>query len=79
MHTRKRYLRLLILLIVLLAVTSAGQVQSAICFPPQGTCYSYCVRPATGTPYCMGVSFDYFCAPISGGCYSTAYCDYCAY
>jgi hypothetical protein len=79
MKTRKRYLRLFILLVVLLSATSAARVQSQSlqCNPPWGFCYNYCVRPGSGSPYCMNVSFAYFCAPISGGCYSTANCDSC--
>lgn len=80
MRSKKRYFRLLLLLVVLLSATSARQVEGYLCFPPDGTCYTYCVRPAPPqTPYCMDVSFDYFCALIPGGCYSTAYCDTCAY
>ena len=79
MHTTKRYVRLLVLLVVLLSATSAGRVQSQDlrCNPPYGFCYSYCVRPEYNPPYCMMVSFAYFCAPISGGCYATANCDQC--
>jgi hypothetical protein len=74
----KRHFRLLILLAVLLSATSAARVsQSLQCNPPWGFCYSYCVRPEYIAPWCMIVSFAYFCAPISGGCYSTAYCDQC--
>jgi hypothetical protein len=76
--TRKRYLRLLILMAVLLSATSAARVQSQDlrCNPPYGFCYNYCVRTSIGY-YCMNVSFAYFCAPISGGCYGTANCDQC--
>ena len=78
MRSRKRYLRLFVLLVVLLSATSAARVSRSLqCNPPWGFCYTYCVRPGTGSPYCMDVSFAYFCAPISGGCYSTAYCDQC--
>lgn len=77
MHSKKRYFRLVILLVVLLSTTSAARVQSQMCNPPWGFCYSYCVRPEYIAPYCMIVSFAYFCAPISGGCYATANCDQC--
>lgn len=74
---KKRYLRLFVLLIVLLAATSASPAGAYICNPPPGFCYSYCVRPYPGNPFCMDVGYGSFCAYISGGCYGTNYCDDC--
>jgi hypothetical protein len=77
----RRLVRALVLSAILLSVSSTGRVQSQSlqCNPPWGFCYNYCVREYSGLTYCMDVSFDYFCAPISGGCYSTANCDSCGY
>ena len=66
------------LMAVLLSGTSTRSAQGQ-CNPPYGFCYSYCVREYSGYCHCIDVGSDYFCAYISGGCYSTAYCDYCAY
>jgi len=79
MRAAKQAMYALALMVVLLSGTSTRPAQGQMCNPPYGFCYSYCVRDPSGFCHCIDVSFDYFCAYISGGCYSTAYCDDCAY
>jgi hypothetical protein len=75
MRSKKRFLYALILMVVMLSATSARPTKGYLCFPPPGSCYSYC---ASGSQTCISASWNgYFCGAISGGCYGTIYCDMC--
>jgi hypothetical protein len=74
--TKTKVLSLLGLFVVLISAATPTRLESLNCFPPPGDCFAVCTN--NYTPYCMEVSFSYFCGYVdASGCFSYDSCDLC--